>query len=311
MPDEETRVVSETGGEKGSKQAQLGAIDPLALLELAKVAGFGAEKYDEYNYLKGYNWTLSINAASRHLLQFANGEDIDPVAFNEKGEQTGSGLSHVAHAAWNCLALVSFHMRGLGTDNRVSAFLTDQNSPSTPVMTIDFDVPIKADGWLEDDGSVTPIDWSNPAPDFWYYEYESDWPRILESEGDPVDCNIDEEEINLLDEILFHVLNPEIFGEFKPVEVEDNHYQCECGCGMWFVDGVQVPAPEKAKSPVLIDFGGIEEKPFKVGDKVEVHGYKMPATVSNIDWKADQLRLVFDAAEYVEWVNANRCTKVS
>lgn len=104
----EVRMVSETGGEKGQKPSQLGAIDPLALLHLGEVAGFGAEKYAAFNYLKGYDWRLNMDAMERHLLLFWSGEDFDPE----------SGLYHPAHAAWHGLALTSFAMRGLGTDTR-------------------------------------------------------------------------------------------------------------------------------------------------------------------------------------------------
>ena len=104
----EIRVTSETGGQKGDKAAKLGAIAPLALLKLAEVAGFGAEKYDAFNYLKGYDWSLSFNAAQRHALAFWNGEDNDPE----------SGLPHPLHFAWHGLCLASFLMRGLGTDDR-------------------------------------------------------------------------------------------------------------------------------------------------------------------------------------------------
>ncbi len=105
----EVRVVDpETGGEKGSKPSQLGWIDPLALELLGEVAGFGAEKYEAFNYMKGYDWSLSINALYRHFLAFQNGEDLDEE----------SGLPHMAHAAWQALALVSFVVRELGTDDR-------------------------------------------------------------------------------------------------------------------------------------------------------------------------------------------------
>jgi hypothetical protein len=105
---EEVRVVSETGGAKGQKLAQLGGVDPLALIELARVAGHGAEKYDRYNYLRGYDWSLSFDAMMRHALAFWGGEDIDPE----------SGEIHMAHAAWHGLALVSFLIRDIGIDNR-------------------------------------------------------------------------------------------------------------------------------------------------------------------------------------------------
>lgn len=101
-------VTSETGGQKATKTAQLGALDPLALLELAEVAGMGAEKYDYYNFLKGYDWNLSFDALVRHLLLFWSGEDEDPE----------SGKNHMAHVAWHALALLSFALRGLGNDTR-------------------------------------------------------------------------------------------------------------------------------------------------------------------------------------------------
>ena len=105
----ETRVVDPvTGGEKGSKLCQMGAVDPSALAEVGKVAGFGGEKYARYNFVKGYKWSLSYDAMQRHLMAFWGGENMDPE----------SGLPHLAHAAWHCLALMTFMMRGKGTDDR-------------------------------------------------------------------------------------------------------------------------------------------------------------------------------------------------
>lgn len=106
--DEEVRVTSETGGQKGKKLAQLGAIDPIALMELARVAGYGGEKYARFNFLKGYDWSLNLDALLRHVMAWNSGESVDPE----------SGLPHLAHAAWHCLALISFEARGLGTDDR-------------------------------------------------------------------------------------------------------------------------------------------------------------------------------------------------
>jgi hypothetical protein len=106
---DETRIVDpETGGAKGQKLAQMGALDPLALLEVAKVAGMGAIKYERYNFLKGFRWSLAYDADQRHLNLFWAGEDLD----------AESGLPHVAHAAWQCLCLLSFLLRDLGTDDR-------------------------------------------------------------------------------------------------------------------------------------------------------------------------------------------------
>lgn len=107
----EVRTVSETGGEKGQKLASVGSLDPSALLTLAEVSGWGAQKYEAHNYLRGYAWSLSFDACQRHLLAFWAGEELDPE----------SGLPHVAHAAWHCLAMLAFLQRGIGTDDRPPA----------------------------------------------------------------------------------------------------------------------------------------------------------------------------------------------
>jgi|JI10StandDraft_1071094.scaffolds.fasta_scaffold74845_3 hypothetical protein len=111
---EETRVVSETGGAKGQKECELGDIDPKALWELGRIAGFGARKYTSdtedgrFNYMKGYNYTSSYNALQRHAMQFWMGEDIDEE----------SNCYHLACVAWHALCLLTFRLRKLGTDDR-------------------------------------------------------------------------------------------------------------------------------------------------------------------------------------------------
>lgn len=105
----ETRITDPvTGGQKGAKDAQLGAVDPEAVMEVARVAGFGSAKYERYNFMKGYKWSLSYDALQRHLHAFWGGEDRDPE----------SGRYHLGHAAWHCLALLCFAIRGRGTDDR-------------------------------------------------------------------------------------------------------------------------------------------------------------------------------------------------
>ncbi len=105
----EVRVTDAGGSQKGQKASQIAAMDPLALLYLGEVSGMGATKYAAFNYLQsGYDWRLSMDAALRHLLAFWAGQDSD----------SESELLHVAHAAWHCLALVSFQLREIGTDTR-------------------------------------------------------------------------------------------------------------------------------------------------------------------------------------------------
>ncbi len=108
----ETRVTDpKTGGQKGSKLPQFGALDPDALIKVAEVAGFGTKKYERLNYLRGFNWSLAYDALQRHIHEFWAGREIDEE----------SGLPHTAHAAWQCLCLLSFSLHDLGTDDRICA----------------------------------------------------------------------------------------------------------------------------------------------------------------------------------------------
>jgi hypothetical protein len=107
-PDEIRVTDPVTGGQKGQKNCQMGGLPPDALQEVGRVSGFGATKYARYNYLKGYNWSLSYDALQRHLHAFWQGEDFDEE----------SALLHLAHAAWHCLALIAFTLHGLGKDDR-------------------------------------------------------------------------------------------------------------------------------------------------------------------------------------------------
>lgn len=135
MKEREVRVTSSTGGQKGAKDIRLGGADPIAMGELGRVYGIGEKKYDRFNYLKGYDWSLSIDALKRHLLAFEAGEEYDECtvhpgqhdAEHDFDPETcdGSGLLHTAHVAWHGLTLTSFVMRGLGRDDRYHPVIAD------------------------------------------------------------------------------------------------------------------------------------------------------------------------------------------
>lgn len=114
-PSGEVRTTSATGGQKGKKPERLSIIPPEALWELARVYAVGAEKYDDHNYLRGYDWSLSIDAGLRHFTQWVNGEDNDPEC----------GTSHLMHAAWHCFTLYMFQQHQLGTDDRIAGILPE------------------------------------------------------------------------------------------------------------------------------------------------------------------------------------------
>lgn len=105
---DEVRIVSASGGAKGQKSVRLHAIPREALWELGRVYAFGEEKYDDYNFRKGYDWSLSYDAMLRHLTAFWDGEDVDEE----------SKLHHMAHAVWNGICLLFFSLRRRGNDDR-------------------------------------------------------------------------------------------------------------------------------------------------------------------------------------------------
>lgn len=105
----EVRITDpETGGMKGRKPERYELLPFEALNDVARVYAFGAEKYEDWNWAKGFPWSLSIGAAFRHMAAFASGEDTDPE----------SGLPHPAHAVFHMLGLMMFRSHGLGTDDR-------------------------------------------------------------------------------------------------------------------------------------------------------------------------------------------------
>lgn len=82
-----------------------------ALLEVSKVAAMGAAKYDDDNWLivedasKRYR-----DAKGRHLLLGA----IEP-------HDNESNITHLAHEAWNALAVLELHLRNLEEPRQVTA----------------------------------------------------------------------------------------------------------------------------------------------------------------------------------------------
>ena len=79
-----------------------------AMNQTAAVLKFGAIKYAEHNWRKGFTWSRPLSAAMRHLTAFNNGEDTDPE----------SGLSHLAHAACCIMFLLEFEKTHKELDDR-------------------------------------------------------------------------------------------------------------------------------------------------------------------------------------------------
>lgn len=111
MNDEEVRVTSESGGQKGQKLARFDLLPVEPLTEVARLYGRGAEKYADRNWELGYPWSLSFAAMQRHAWLFWGGESIDPETQRH----------HLASVVFHALALMEFEARSKGTDDRSPA----------------------------------------------------------------------------------------------------------------------------------------------------------------------------------------------
>lgn len=106
----EVRSVSETGGEKGVKEARFDLIPVEALEEVATLYGRGATKYVANNWRNGYEWSKSYAALQRHANAFWRGEDVD----------SEMGVSHMACVVFHALALITFKNDHPDYDDRYS-----------------------------------------------------------------------------------------------------------------------------------------------------------------------------------------------
>lgn len=89
-------------------KSRVDLIPPDALLALGDVFRVGAEKYEPRNWEKGMSWGSMLASMLRHTFLFMAGQDKD----------AETGLLHTQHIAWNALALLTYQLRGIGTDDR-------------------------------------------------------------------------------------------------------------------------------------------------------------------------------------------------
>jgi hypothetical protein len=100
------------GGTKyDSGKPPMSLLDPTWKAGVAKVLGFGAEKYDAHNWRKGFKYSRLIDAAERHLDAFTSGEDLD----------SESGLCHLYHASCCLMFLSNMYETRKDLDDRYSA----------------------------------------------------------------------------------------------------------------------------------------------------------------------------------------------
>lgn len=105
-PEQNTKDMPEIKLDEGKLRYDL--LPPLALDSLVKVYTYGCQKYAPRQWEGGMSWSRVFAALMRHCWNWFRGENVDQE----------SGLPHMAHAAWGCIALLEYGLRGRGEDDR-------------------------------------------------------------------------------------------------------------------------------------------------------------------------------------------------
>lgn len=144
------KCMEQKGLRYNSGKTRYDLIEPFALEQLANVFTKGSEKYADHNWLKGLKWSGIASSLKRHLAAYENGEDFDKE----------TGLLHVAHVAWNAMALVSHYRYHPDLDDRINIYKYPKK------------IGLDIDGVLADfNGSInellgtpeySPVDWNDP-----------------------------------------------------------------------------------------------------------------------------------------------------
>ena len=108
LAEQHVKVTQTAGIKHDAGKLPLHLVPSEAIEEVAKVLAFGANKYQDWNWAKGFKWSRLYAASLRHLYAHMRGEDKDPE----------TGLSHLAHCACNLLFLVYHEQHNVGEDDR-------------------------------------------------------------------------------------------------------------------------------------------------------------------------------------------------
>jgi hypothetical protein len=122
-------ILANAAGRKDDHaKPRMDLIAPEAMVALARVLTFGAEKYAPRNWEKGMDWGRVYAAAQRHMWAWLAGEDNDPE----------TGLSHMAHAMCCLMFLIAYQARGTGRDDRprIGAEVSASTVPSAIIGAV-------------------------------------------------------------------------------------------------------------------------------------------------------------------------------
>lgn len=82
-----------------------------ALEEAAHALGYGANKYSRHGFRDGLLFSRLIDAALRHIIKYADGQDLDEE----------SGCTHLGHALASLAMLTYMHNKRPDLDDRYKA----------------------------------------------------------------------------------------------------------------------------------------------------------------------------------------------
>lgn len=117
-PGAQVRVTSaKTGGQKGRNLLRFALIPWEATRALARHYGLGAFKYDDDNWRKGYDWSLSADALERHWNAWKSGESTTVERFEKDGQKYAFETHHLIAVAWQAFTLFCFELWGVGKDD--------------------------------------------------------------------------------------------------------------------------------------------------------------------------------------------------
>ncbi len=123
---EEEQMGQDTAGRFSEGKIRHDLVAPWALNEIARVYTYGTVKYDDDNWWKGLRWKRDVfGCVLRHVWKWFRGEINDDE----------SGLHHLAHAAWNCMALMEYERNEIGIDDRVP-YVLDLMDPEEQLRRI-------------------------------------------------------------------------------------------------------------------------------------------------------------------------------
>lgn len=99
----------------GITKPRMSLIPQLAIVKVANVFGYGAEKYELYNFSKGAKNTTYTDAALRHINRYLLNEDVDDE----------SGMEHLAHAVSCLLMCLDNDLNGTTIEDRNQTYRGD------------------------------------------------------------------------------------------------------------------------------------------------------------------------------------------